>query len=60
MLAEEISRRLNLPCELFDPLSLLEQKRVKSNNDGRHHYAYSTAVGLALRGLNWLEHKHAA
>lgn len=60
MLAEEISRRLNLPCELFDPLSLLEQKRVKSNSDGRHHYAYSTAVGLALRGLNWLEHKHAA
>ncbi|RTZ13887.1 type IV pilus assembly protein PilM [Vibrio aquaticus] len=60
MLAEEITRHLHIPCELFNPLSLFDGKKIRSQAELSNGYAYATAVGLALRGIDWLEHRHAA
>ncbi|MFM2591165.1 type IV pilus assembly protein PilM [Vibrio sp. TBV020] len=60
MLAEEITRRLNVPCELFNPLALFDAKGNKHYGDFSRGYAYTMAAGLAMRGIDWLEHKHAA
>ncbi|WP_159739507.1 type IV pilus assembly protein PilM [Vibrio atypicus] len=60
MLAEEIARRLNLKCELLNPLTLFETSSTKSRADFSTGHAYTTAAGLALRGLDWLENHHAA
>ncbi|MFB9213958.1 type IV pilus assembly protein PilM [Vibrio sinaloensis] len=60
MLAEEIARRLNIECELLNPLSLFTPANGKATVGQANGYAYSTAAGLALRGLDWLEQEHAA
>lgn len=60
MLAEEIARRLNTECELFNPLALFERQNNKKSASYSTGHAYATAAGLALRGLDWLEQEHAA
>ncbi|KOO13285.1 pilus assembly protein PilM [Vibrio xuii] len=60
LLAEEINRRLTIPCELLNPLTLLEGGIQQSQGTMLRGYAYATAVGLAMRGIDWLESKHAA
>ncbi len=60
MLAEEIARRLNTECELFNPLALFERQNNKKSASYSTGHAYATAAGLALRGLDWLEQDHAA
>lgn len=58
MLAEELARKLNLECELFDPLTLFAgRKSTKLANGG---YSYATAAGLALQGIDWMELGHAS
>jgi type IV pilus assembly protein PilM len=60
LLAEEINRRLTIPCELLNPLTLLEGGIQQSQGTMLRGYAYATAAGLAMRGIEWLESKHAA
>ena len=58
MLAEELSRRLNLECELLDPLMLFKRGRQRASDS--HGYSFSSAVGLALLGIDWMEKGHAS
>ncbi|MFB1069665.1 type IV pilus biogenesis protein PilM [Vibrio diabolicus] len=54
MLAEELSQQLSLECELLNPLGLFEMtvsKRKRRAADWQH---FSTAAGLAIRGIHWL------
>ncbi len=54
MLAEELSHQLALECELLNPLGLFEMnvsKRKRRAADWQH---FSTAAGLAVRGIQWL------
>ncbi len=60
MLAEEIARRLGIECELFNPLNLFEARNAKNAANYSSGHVYTTAAGLALRGLDWLEQTHAA
>ncbi|WP_394128455.1 type IV pilus assembly protein PilM [Vibrio hepatarius] len=60
LLAEEIARRLAIPCELLNPLTLLANSTQQSQGAMLRGYAYATATGLAMRGIDWLESKHAA
>ncbi len=58
MLAEELSHQLALECELINPLGLFEMnvsKRKRRAVDWQH---FSTAAGLAVRGLQWLGGRH--
>ncbi|PAR55511.1 pilus assembly protein PilM [Vibrio metoecus] len=59
-LPEALSQRLSLPCEVLNPFALFKMqvsKRKRQVVDGQR---FSTAAGLALRGLAWLESEHAA
>lgn len=59
-LEEALYLRLSLPCEVLNPFSLFKNnvaKRKRPLVDGQR---FSTAAGLALRGLAWLESEHAA
>ncbi len=60
MLSEEISRRLNLRCELLNPLTLFGTQKLKKCADLSASHAFATATGLALRGLDWMERSHVA
>ncbi|TFH90382.1 type IV pilus assembly protein PilM [Vibrio ouci] len=60
LLAEEIARRLAIPCELLNPLTLLANSTQQSQESLLRGYSYATAAGLAMRGIEWLESKHAA
>lgn len=60
LLADEVARRLTLPCELFNPLTLLESSFHHSQAETLRGYSYAVATGLAMRGIDWLESKHAA
>ncbi|WGW00575.1 type IV pilus assembly protein PilM [Vibrio sp. YMD68] len=59
MLVEEIQRRLCIECQVLNPLSLLGRSRTRKP----HHYSdlhgFNTAVGIAMRGHDWLEVQHA-
>ncbi|MCG3722152.1 type IV pilus assembly protein PilM [Vibrio cincinnatiensis] len=59
-LAEAISERLALPCERFTPLSIFSHKLNKRRRTLNEQQRFSTAAGLALRGIEWLESGHAA
>ncbi|ENM5812682.1 type IV pilus assembly protein PilM [Vibrio mimicus] len=59
-LEEALHQRLSLPCEVLNPFSLFKtnvSRRKRQVADGQR---FSTAAGLALRGLAWLESEHAA
>ncbi len=59
MLAEELSQQLALECELLNPLGLFEMnvsKRKRRAADWQH---FSTAAGLAVRGIQWLGGRRA-
>ncbi|MGD8111426.1 type IV pilus assembly protein PilM [Vibrio sp. TRT 21S02] len=60
MLVEEIQRRLEVECEVLNPLHLFKGKRSKHTAEMENGFAFSTAVGLALRGIDWMEQSHAA
>ena len=54
MLAEDLSHQLALECELLNPLGLFEMNvaiRKRRAADWPH---FSTAAGLAVRGIQWL------
>lgn len=60
MLLEELTRNLNLRCELFDPFSLFNWGDKRNRRERCHGYSYTLATGLALRGLDWMEQRHAS
>jgi len=60
MVAEEINRRLSLECELLNPLNLFAAQSLKKGIDLSNGHIFTTAAGLALRGLDWMERSHAA
>lgn len=60
MLAEELAQRLNLSCELLDPLTLFDSKKRRKKASSSDGYSFSSSVGLALLGLDWMERSHAS
>ncbi|EOV0052120.1 type IV pilus biogenesis protein PilM [Vibrio parahaemolyticus] len=54
MLAEELSHQLALECELLNPLGLFEMKVSKRKRRAADWQHFSTAAGLAVRGIHWL------
>ncbi|MGF1910198.1 type IV pilus assembly protein PilM [Vibrio kasasachensis] len=60
MLAEELASRLDVECELFDPLSLLISSPRYKNQRLPCGYSYASAMGLALQGIDWMEQGHAS
>lgn len=64
-LAESLSHRLNLACELLDPLSLFSadhepvETLPMSSALTVPGYCFAAAVGLALLGRDWQEKNHA-
>ncbi len=59
MLAEELSHQLALECELLNPLGLFDMKVSKRKRRAADWQHFSTAAGLAVRGLQWLGGRHA-
>ncbi len=58
-LAKTVAEQLALPCEIFTPFVAFQPSLAKQQRfDDQAKYA--TALGLALRGMNWLELRHAA
>jgi len=61
ILAAEVTRRLHIECELLNPFSLLAMpQRSQFSSMLADGYRFTSAAGIALRGLTWLEHSHAA
>ncbi|MGL4192457.1 MAG: type IV pilus assembly protein PilM [Vibrio sp.] len=58
-LTEALQQRLGLPCEVLDPFSLFTIDVARRQRPVRDGARFSTAAGLALRGLAWLEGEHA-
>nr|WP_319555308.1 type IV pilus assembly protein PilM [uncultured Vibrio sp.] len=54
MLAEEFSHQLTLECELLNPLGLFEMNVAKRKRRAAEWQRFSTAAGLAVRGIQWL------
>ncbi|MGR5447620.1 type IV pilus biogenesis protein PilM [Vibrio jasicida] len=59
MLAEELSSQLALECELLNPLGLFEMKVSKRKRRAADWQHFTTAAGLAVRGIQWLGGHHA-
>ncbi|GLR02459.1 pilus assembly protein PilM [Vibrio hyugaensis] len=59
MLAEELSSQLALECELLNPLGLFEMKVSKRKRRAADWQHFTTAAGLAVRGIQWLGGNHA-
>ncbi|KII77717.1 type IV pilus assembly protein PilM [Vibrio renipiscarius] len=59
-LADELAQRLNLKCELLDPLSLFENKNSRKKASHACGYSFSSSVGLALLGQDWMGRRHAS
>ncbi len=59
MLLEEISHQLALECELLNPLGLFEMKVSKRKRRAADWQHFSTAAGLAVRGIQWLGGRRA-
>lgn len=55
MLAEYLSRELNLDCEILNLFSLFEDKTSKRKVLRADSQVYSTAAGLAVSGIKWME-----
>ena len=58
--AQALARRVDVPCELLNPLSLFTSADDKLTLEPDIGCTYSTAAGLALRGVDWLEKQHVA
>ncbi len=58
-LAERVTRYLQLPCEHFNPLLPFHSGGSRNLPPTHQCSRFSTATGLAIRGLNWLENGHA-
>jgi type IV pilus assembly protein PilM len=54
MLAEELSHQLAVECELLNPLGLFEMNVAKRKRRAVEWQNFSTAAGLAVRGIQWL------
>ena len=54
MLVEKLSHQLSLECELLNPLGLFEMKVSKRKQHTADWQHFSTAAGLAIRGIHWL------
>ncbi|MGY3568523.1 type IV pilus assembly protein PilM [Vibrio paucivorans] len=59
LLVEELSRRLSVQCEILNPLALFKCKSSKFKQQTVHAQSFTSAAGLALRGAEWVEAKHA-
>ncbi len=58
-LPEQLSDKINLPCEVLEPFTLFHDKSSKRHRAENSHFScFATAAGLALRGFNWLENDH--
>lgn len=60
MLAEELARRLDVDCELFNPLSLFTHSKRVKHQQMSVGYSYACATGIALQGFDWVEQGHAS
>lgn len=58
-LADVIRVRLELACEVFTPLSVFSYSLKQQSDLWDEQHRFSTAAGLALRGIEWLESSHA-
>ncbi|KJY82644.1 pilus assembly protein PilM [Vibrio galatheae] len=58
---EELCRSLPLECQVLNPLALFSESAavhcVAQNAEGSQ---YASAAGMALRGIDWLNHSYAA
>ncbi|MEZ8825724.1 type IV pilus assembly protein PilM [Vibrio amylolyticus] len=59
-LLEELERRLNLTCQILNPLSLFEQSSVKNASRHKEFNRFSSAAGIAIRANDWLEAEYAS
>ncbi|MBR9874665.1 type IV pilus assembly protein PilM [Vibrio sp. J1-1] len=59
MLAEELSHQLAIECELLNPLGLFEMNVAKRKRRAADWQHFSTAAGLAVRGIQWLGGRRA-
>lgn len=59
-LATELIAKLHLPCEVINPFAHFHNRSLKRKRIVSDLQRFSTAAGLALRGLNWLEVQHVA
>lgn len=63
LLQDAVVNRLQLKFESLDPLALFQgASKVQGASKGNKKpgFAFATAAGLALRGLQWMENRHAA
>ncbi|WP_414931563.1 type IV pilus assembly protein PilM [Vibrio europaeus] len=61
VLANEISTRLAIECELLNPLTLFSTtSQQPSANLLASGHRFTSAAGIALRALTWLESRNAA
>ncbi|MDC5849227.1 type IV pilus assembly protein PilM [Vibrio europaeus] len=61
VLANEISTRLAIECELLNPLTLFSTtSQQPSANLLANGHRFTSAAGIALRALTWLESRYAA
>lgn len=58
MLSEHLSRELSLDCETLNLFSLFEDKTSKRKVLRADSQVYSTAAGLAVSGIQWMEAAH--
>lgn len=58
MLSEHLSRELSLDCEILNLFSLFEDKTSKRKELRTDSQVYSTAAGLAVSGIQWMEAAH--
>ncbi|MDE1233724.1 type IV pilus assembly protein PilM [Vibrio aestuarianus] len=59
-LATEITYRLNLQCEILNPFSLFDLQASPKKGMPTEGAHFSTAAGMALRGIEWWENRHVA
>ncbi len=58
MLAEELTRKLQIECHYLNPFSLFAEPNSKRTSTTGRESAFVTAAGVAMRGLEWQEGTH--
>ncbi len=59
-LAEEVVRKLNIECEVLNPFLSFTTRKSKTLRNAPHCHRFSTAAGLAISGIKWMEDEHVA
>ncbi|WP_117235972.1 type IV pilus assembly protein PilM [Vibrio maerlii] len=59
-LAKALRRKLLVQCEILNPFEDLVNNPSSAVGNGHDGHRFSTAMGLAISGLEWLESSHVA